>query len=68
MIYAGQFFLADEVVVLSGRPATAQYKLKIDSDGPRTLDDLYTLKAAEQLNILRRQIEGARRTPKDEAA
>ncbi|NCO21618.1 MAG: ABC transporter ATP-binding protein, partial [Rhodobacterales bacterium] len=35
-------FLADEVVVLSGRPATAQYKLRVPDTGRRTLDDLYT--------------------------
>lgn len=62
-------FLADEVVVLSGRPATAQYKMKIQSEGPRSLDDLYTPKAADELNILRRQIEIAQgRAPEDEAA
>lgn len=62
-------FLADEVVVLSGRPATAQYKLRIESNGPRSLDDLYTPKAAEQLNVLRRQIEIAQgRNPEDQAA
>ena len=62
-------FLADEVVVLSGRPATAQYKMKIPTNGPRTLDDLYTPKAAEQLNVLRRQIEIAQgRSAAEEAA
>lgn len=62
-------FLADEVVVLSGRPATAQYKMRVESDGPRTLDDLYTAKAADQLNILRHQIEIAQgRAPQDKAA
>lgn len=52
-------FLADEVVVLSGRPATAQYKLAVPDTGPRTLDDLYTPAAAEMLNTLRHQIEVA---------
>ncbi|MBC7157132.1 MAG: ABC transporter ATP-binding protein, partial [Rhodobacteraceae bacterium] len=28
-------YLADEVVVLSGRPATAQFKLRVDMPGPR---------------------------------
>jgi len=50
-------FLADEVVVLSGRPATAQYKLTVPDTGKRTLDDLYTPAAAEMLNTLRHQIE-----------
>jgi NitT/TauT family transport system ATP-binding protein len=35
-------FLADQVVVLSGRPARTQYVLDVPSTGPRTLDDLYT--------------------------
>lgn len=62
-------FLADEVVVLSGRPATDQYTMRVETTGPRTLDDLYTPIAAEQLNILRHQIEIAQgRSPKDEAA
>jgi NitT/TauT family transport system ATP-binding protein len=50
-------FLADQVVVLSGRPARTQYVLDVPSSGPRTLDDLYTPEAAEQLNILRHQIQ-----------
>jgi len=52
-------FLADEVVVLSGRPATAQYKLRVPDTGRRTLDDLYTPAAAGMLNTLRHQIEVA---------
>ncbi|MEO1790330.1 MAG: ABC transporter ATP-binding protein, partial [Pseudomonadota bacterium] len=42
-------FLADEVIVLSGRPATTQFRLQVPSDGPRTLDHLYTPEAAEML-------------------
>lgn len=62
-------FLADEVVVLSGRPATAQYQLKIESEGVRTLEDLYTPKATDQLNILRHQIEVAQgRSTEDKVA
>lgn len=62
-------FLADEVVVLSGRPATDQYTMRVETKGPRTLDDLYTATAADQLNILRHQIEIAQgRSPKEEAA
>jgi len=53
-------FLADQVIVLSGRPATEQYVMDIPTDAPRTLDDLYTPQAAERLNILRHQIEIAR--------
>ncbi|WP_102108586.1 ABC transporter ATP-binding protein [Oceaniglobus roseus] len=57
-------FLADEVVVLSGRPATAQFRLPVPDTGPRTLDDLYTPQAAAMLNTLRHQIEIAQgRTP-----
>ena len=50
-------FLADEVIVLSGRPAHTQYRLKVPSEGPRDLDHLYTPEAAEMLNVLRHQIE-----------
>ncbi len=50
-------FLADEVVVLSGRPATTQYRLPVKFDGPRKIDHLYTPEAAEMLNTLRHQIE-----------
>lgn len=59
-------FLADQVIVLSGRPATTQYVMDVPSSGPRTLDDLYTPEAAERLNILRHQIEIAQgRAPQD---
>ncbi len=63
-------FLADQVVVLSGRPARTQYVLDVPSSGPRTLDDLYTPAAVEQLAILREQIQIAqgRATPEDTAA
>ncbi|MBC6437926.1 MAG: ABC transporter ATP-binding protein [Rhodobacteraceae bacterium] len=52
-------FLADQVIVLSGRPAHAQYVLDVDIRGKRTLDDLYTPKAVEMLAILRHQIQVA---------
>ncbi len=52
-------FLADQVIVLSGRPAHAQYVLDVDITGKRTLDDLYTPKAAEMLATLRHQIQVA---------
>ena len=58
-------FLADEVVVLSGRPATVQYSQKLNQRGFRSLDTLYTPEATETLNILREQIKIAR---KDEEA
>ena len=63
-------FLADQVLVLSGRPATTQYVMDIPTDAPRTLDDLYTPEAAERLNVLRHQIEIAqgRATDEGEAA
>ncbi|MFT6224384.1 MAG: NitT/TauT family transport system ATP-binding protein [Paracoccaceae bacterium] len=50
-------FLADQVVVMSGRPARAQYVMDIPDTGPRVLDDLYTPKTAERLAILRDQIQ-----------
>jgi NitT/TauT family transport system ATP-binding protein len=50
-------FLADQVVVMSGRPAHAQYVLDVDIPGKRALDDLYTPKAVEMLAILRHQIQ-----------
>ena len=52
-------FLADEVVVLSGRPARSQFKLVVPTTGKRTLDDLYTQDAIEMLAILRHQIQVA---------
>jgi NitT/TauT family transport system ATP-binding protein len=50
-------FLADQVVVLSGRPATTQYVLPVKRDHVPTLDDLYTPETTEMLHILRHQIE-----------
>ncbi len=52
-------FLADQVLVMSGRPANAQYVLDVDIQGKRELDDLYTPKAVEMLAILRHQIQVA---------
>lgn len=52
-------FLADQVVVLSQRPAKTQYVLDVPNTGPRDLDHLYTPEAAEMLNVLRHQIEVA---------
>ena len=62
-------FLADQVVVLSGRPARTQYVLDVPQTGPRDLDHLYTTEAAEMLAILRHQIEIAQgRAPADEVS
>jgi NitT/TauT family transport system ATP-binding protein len=61
-------FLADRVVVLSGRPARTQYVLDVPDTGPRDLDHLYTAEATEMLNILRHQIEIAQgRAPEEPA-
>ncbi len=50
-------FLADEVVVMSGRPANAQYVLPVHMPGKRTLEDLYTPEATAMLATLRQQIQ-----------
>lgn len=50
-------YLADQVVVLSDRPATAQYRLRIDMPGPRPIDMLYSAQSVEWLATLRAQIE-----------
>jgi NitT/TauT family transport system ATP-binding protein len=50
-------FLADQVVVLLGRPARTQFVLEVPNTGLRTIDHLYTPEAAAMLNILRHQIE-----------
>ena len=50
-------FLADQVVVLSGRPAKTQYILDVDLPADRDVDILYTPKAADMLHILRDQIK-----------
>ncbi|MCT4683771.1 MAG: ABC transporter ATP-binding protein [Roseicyclus sp.] len=61
-------FLADQVVVMSGRPAHAQYVLDVDIPGKRTLDDLYAPKAVEMLATLRHQIQVAQGRTTDEDA
>src|SRR5690606_30566062 len=50
-------YLADQVVVLSARPATTQFVLDIDIPGPRPIDMLYSPQAVEWLALLRNQIE-----------
>ncbi|MEO0911689.1 MAG: ABC transporter ATP-binding protein [Pseudomonadota bacterium] len=49
-------FLADEVVVLSGRPARTQYVMPVHLGAARNLEQLYTPSSIEALNVLRRQI------------
>ena len=49
-------FLGDQVVVLSGRPATTQYVLDVAYPGPRVLDGLYTPEVTDMLHLLRDQI------------
>jgi len=61
-------FLADEVVVLSGRPARTQFVLDVNLKGARDIEHLYTPEAAEMLHVLRHQIEIAQgRAPADAA-
>lgn len=50
-------FLADQVIVLSGRPATTQYTLNVDLPNDRTIEHIYSPQAVEMLAILRKQIE-----------
>ncbi len=61
-------FLSDQVIVLSGRPAHAQYVLEVDIPGKRSLDDLYTQKAVDMLAELRHQIQVAQGRTADDAA
>jgi NitT/TauT family transport system ATP-binding protein len=62
-------FLADQVVVLSGRPAHAQHILQVDLKGKRSLEDLYSKKAVDMLAVLRHQIQLAQgRVPQEGAA
>ena len=59
--------MANQVIVLSGRPARTQYVLDVPDTGPRDLEHLYTPEAAEMLAILRHQIEIAQgRAPSDQ--
>ncbi|MEM6461453.1 MAG: ABC transporter ATP-binding protein [Pseudomonadota bacterium] len=59
-------FLAEKVVVLSGRPAHVQYTLDVDLPPERELGDLYSAGATEMLHDLRHQIQIAQgRAPAD---
>ena len=50
-------FLTDEVIVLSGRPATNQYSVKTSKSGNPQLESLFEPKSIEMLKNLRHQIE-----------
>jgi NitT/TauT family transport system ATP-binding protein len=50
-------YLGDQVVVLSGRPATTQHVLAVDVPAPREIDMLYTPQSVEWLAMLRQQIQ-----------
>jgi NitT/TauT family transport system ATP-binding protein len=50
-------YLADEVVVLSGRPARTQFTLQVPMPSPRPIDMLYTPESVAMLATLRAQIE-----------
>ena len=52
-------FLGDQVIVLSGRPARAQYVLDVDLPDDRSIDVLYEPKATNMLHVLRDQIRVA---------
>lgn len=52
-------YLADEVIVLSGRPATTQYVADVKLGGRTDLEVLYTPEATQILHTLRHQIEVA---------
>ena len=52
-------YLADQVVVMSGRPAKTQYVLDLPVTGARSIETLYTPEASEMLKVLRREIEVA---------
>ncbi|APX13388.1 ABC transporter ATP-binding protein [Tateyamaria omphalii] len=49
-------FLADQVIVLSGRPARTQYVMDVHLRGERDIEMLYTAESADALNTLRQQI------------
>ena len=50
-------YLADQVIVLSGRPATLQYTVQTDFKKNKTISDLYSSKVTKLLSTLRHQIE-----------
>ena len=50
-------YLADQIIVLSGRPTTLQYTVQSDFKKNKTISDLYSSKATKLLSMLRQQIE-----------
>ena len=59
-------FLADAVIVLSGRPAFTQYTMEVPWKGERDLDQLYSPEATDMLGELRHQIQIAQgRAPQE---
>jgi NitT/TauT family transport system ATP-binding protein len=50
-------YLADEVIVLSDRPARVQYRMQIDTPSPRPISMLYEADSVARLATLRDQIE-----------
>ncbi|MCH2164524.1 MAG: ABC transporter ATP-binding protein [Marinovum sp.] len=58
-------FLADQVVVLSGRPARTQYVMDVHLGAERDIEDLYTPDSAEALRVLRHQIRVAQGRAED---
>ncbi|WP_136440126.1 ABC transporter ATP-binding protein [Pacificoceanicola onchidii] len=62
-------YLGDQVIVLSGRPATTQFVLDVQypGDGLRDLDGLYTPECADMLHVLRDQIKIAQGREPEEA-
>ena len=50
-------YLGDQVVVLSGRPATVQHVMGVKTDGPRPLEMLYAPETVARLALLRREIQ-----------
>jgi len=61
-------FLADQVVVMSGRPGTTQHVMDVTLGAERTLDDLYTAETTAMLAELRHQIQIAQGRSGDEVA
>jgi len=61
-------FLGDQVIVLSGRPATTQYVLDVHYPGPRVIDGLYTPECSDMLHTLRDQIRIAQGRGEEDAA
>ena len=55
-------FLADEVVVLSGRPASKQFFVKVPKSKTPKLESLYTPKSVDMLKSLRKQSGGVKKS------